>query len=100
MEKIRGYLPKGCSLNPHVARLITDMDVGGEYSYDKKKELWFVKFPNTSLGLSTAARLYCGIIKKGYAIPPNDALRNAVFEHFGVNHFEYLPNEIWGSAIV
>lgn len=100
MEKIRGYLPKGCSLNPHIARLITDKDVGGEYSYDKEKELWFVKFPNTSLGLSTAARLYCGVIKNGHTIPSNDALRKAILEHFEVNHFSYLPKEIWNSAII
>ena len=100
MRKIQGYLPKGYALNPHAAGLITNKDVGGEYSYDKKKEVWFVKFPNTPLGLSTAARLYCGIIKNGRTIPPNDALGIAILKHFKKDQFKNLPKDIWSGAII
>ena len=99
MEKIQGYLPKGSFLSAYAVRFITNKDVGGEYSYDEGKEVWFVRFPNTSLGLSTAAKLYCGVIQNGYTIPSDDALRKAVLDHFKVNSFKDLPNEIRYSAI-
>ena len=100
MEKIQGYLPNGYALNPHAVSLIANKDVDGEYSYDKVKEVWFVKFPNTSLGLKTAARLYCGIIRNGYTIPPNDVLGKAILQHFEKGQFINLPKEIWSGAII
>lgn len=98
METIQGYLPKGYALTPHIVRLIKNDDVGGRYSYDEEQKVWSVRFPDTPLGLRTAARLYCGVIQKGH-MPSNDALRKAVLGHFEVKSLYDLPKEIWDNAI-
>ena len=98
METIQGYLPKEYPLSAHAVKRIKD--VGGGYSYDEERGVWLVRFPKTSLGLRTAARFYCGVIRNGYTISSDDKLREAIFEYFKVNHFDYLPAEIWDGAII
>ena len=90
----------GYSLSAHAAGLITNEDVGGGCSYDKVRGAWLVSFPDTPLGLRTAAKLYCGVIKEGYTISSIDALRIAILDYFEVSHFEDLPDEIMDGAII
>ena len=98
MGKIQGYLPKGYALNPHAVRLIADDGVGGEYSYDKKKEVWAVRFPDEPFCLRVAAQLYSKVYHDGYVIPTNDELKKRILEYFNVRHIGDLPADIRNSS--